>query len=169
MQNTFLPALPLALLIFALSCSDCDKEDEIVPLPEFTGFSLTDENGQAMSDPDLTDWRVNDEWIQQEKDLFDFPELPICSHNASALPAYPNPCGNVLNFYFISTESATGYFRVVDKDFNILADIDSVPFEAGGKIVALNFSAITADTVRLYYRIVDGTCEYRGHGDVLVQ
>lgn len=170
MRNTILPALLISLLIFALSCSSCDDDDEIIPtLPTFSGFSLTDDNGQALSNPDTTDWRVDDTWEQVEKDLFDLSELPLCSGDGAVSPGYPNPCGNVMNFRFASTENTTGYFRVVDKDFNVLVEADTVSFEAGAKTISLNFSTINADTIRLYYRIVGGACEYRGHGDVLVQ
>ena len=169
MRNTILSALLIALLIFALSCNSCDKDDEIITLPTFTGFSLTDDNGQALSNPDTTDWRVDDSWEQVEKDLFDLPELPLCNDDGVVSPAFPNPCGSVLGFRFISTANTTGYFRVVDKDFNVLVEADSVSFEAGAKTISLNFSTVNADTARLYYRIVNGSCEYRGHGDVLVQ
>lgn len=169
MRKTILQTLLFSLLIFALSCSSCDEDDEIIAFPTFTGFSLTDDNGQALSNPDTTDWRVDDSWEQVEKGLFDLPELPLCSGDGAVSPAFPNPCGSVLSFRFISTANTTGYFRVVDKDFNVLIESDSVPFEAGPKIISLNFSTVVADTVRLYYRIVNGNCEYRGHGDVLVQ
>lgn len=169
MRKTILQTLLFSLLIFALSCSSCDEDDEIIAFPTFTGFSLTDDNGQALSNPDTTDWRVDDSWEQEEKGLFEFPDLPLCSGDGAVSPVYPNPCGNVLNFRFVSSASTMGYFRVVDKDFNVLIESDSVPFEAGPKIISLNFSTVVADTVRLYYRIVNGNCEYRGHGDVLVQ
>lgn len=168
MHNTILPALLFSLLTFALSCDSCD-EDDGNDLPAFTGITMTDENGLPLNAPDTTDWRVGDAWEQVENGLFDLAELPLCSGNAEASPGFPNPCGNAMHFRFVSPANAAGYFRVVDKDFNVLVEADSIPFEAGAKTISLNFSAVSPGTVRLYYRLVSGTCEYRGHGDILVQ
>jgi hypothetical protein len=169
MQKLILPALLLSLLTFSLACDSCDKDDTVIVLPTFTGFSLTDDNGQALSNPDSTDWRVDDSWEQVEKDLFGSPGLPLCTGDGEVSPAFPNSCSSVLGFRFVSTTNTTGYFRVVDKDFKVLLEANAIPFEAGAKIISLNFSEINPDTVRLYYRIVGNNCEYRGHGDVIVQ
>ena len=169
MQKLILPALLLSLLTFSLACDSCDKDDNVIVLPTFTGFSLTDDNGQALSNPDFTDWRVDDAWEQVEKDLFGSSELSLCTGDGEVSPAFPNSCSSVLSFRFVSTTNTTGYFRVVDKGFNVLLEANAIPFAAGAKTISLNFSEINPDTVRLYYRIVGDNCEYRGHGDVIVK
>jgi len=169
MRSAILPTLLLSLFTFALSCDSCDKDEDIT-FPVFTGFSLTDENGQALSNADPTDWRTDDAWEQVEKDLFGSSQQSLCTGDGEVSPGYPNPCSNLLSFRFSPTEDATGYLRVVDKNFNLLMELDSVRYEAGSvSTVQLNFSLLSADTVRLYYRIVGDNCEYRGHGDVVVQ
>lgn len=167
MKQSILPALIFFASVFAVSCDSCDDDEPT--LPEFTGISRTDDNGQPLSSLDESDWRTDGAWQQEEKDLFDFTELPLCNGDGEVSPAYPNPCSSVLNFRFVSSADELAYLRVVDKDFNILLKADSIPFQAGVKNIALNFSAFEPGTLRLYYRIVGDGCEYRGHGDVIVQ
>lgn len=164
MRNFMLPSV---LLMGIFACED--KKDPVPASLDFSGLTLTDDQGQALSAPDSDDWRSNDTWTAAEQGLFDGATLALCGGSAEASPAFPNPCGNALGFRFVATENSLGYFRVVDEDFNVLLKIDSVPYEVGSKIIQLNFSAIQPDTVRLYYRIIGSTCESRGHGDVLVQ
>ena len=168
MRNALLPCLISGLLVCFAACED--KKD---PVPaatiDFSGLTLVDDLGQALSSPDADDWRTNDTWSQAELDLFDGATLPLCGGSIEASPAFPNPCDNVLGFRFVATENSLGYFRVVDEDFNVLLKIDSVPYEPGTNFIQMNVSAIQPDTVRLYYRVIGSTCESRGHEDVLVQ
>lgn len=170
MHTKLLPALLFSLLVFALSCDSCDDDDDDeITLPSFTGITLTDNLGQSLGTPDATDWRVDDSWEQVEKDLFDLPTSTLCSSDGAVSPGYPNPCEDFFGFRFVSSTNSIGFFRLVDRDFNVLMKRDSALLDAGGDIILLNFSEINPDTVRLYYRIVSGACEYRGHGDVIVQ
>lgn len=179
-QNPFPCALLSAMLFFAACDQDTvvptPPEPEPEPEPEiiyFTGVSLTDENGQAMSSPDTTDWRLDDEWTAAEKALFPAAPENTCAaaDSMSLWPAYPNPAGNVLGLSLNSQAGKQWDFRLVDQDLNPVLSLDGYTATGGSNSFHLNLSSVTVkDTLRLYYQVqLNNGCTLRGHGDLIRQ
>lgn len=173
--------LSLLLFVFMIfSASDCEKEDE-VPMPEpetperirFEGVSLTDANGNALSQEDTTDWRVDDEWEAEEMALFEEgASLPLCSADGETkvFAVWPNPASRQFAFGFRITNPISADFRLVDQDFNLLLSHDTLQFTNPG-FNQLEFDATSLairDTVRMYYQFSTSNCVFRGHGDLIL-
>lgn len=146
-----------------------------MPEPEkiyFTGVSLTDENGQAMSSPDPTDWRWDDQWTAAEIVLFPGASASLCAGPDSLIlhPAFPNPAHNALGLHFISSPRFNWDFRIVDENLQIIFNLDDYAAHAGSNNISLDVSQLSVtDTLRLYYQARSSNCVYRGHGDVIKQ
>lgn len=132
----------------------------------FTGISKTDSNGSTLS-IDTTDWKTNDIWSMKELNLFKSLHQSGC-----ALPydykiiAYPNPGNGVIALFIDKPADARVELRLVDENFNTLISNDSITQNN----IHLNASTFgIQDTVRLYYKFVEYNCEWKGHGDILIQ
>jgi hypothetical protein len=158
----------ISILILTFS-PGCDNEKNSLPdepVIYFTGLTMTDINGYTFSE-DTTDWTFDDDWIEKEVILFDDHDPETClPNNNYKIIAFPNP-GNGIVAISVNMDS-TSYLqiRLVDENFNKLIVNDSID--------ANNFQLDAGtfgikDTVRLYYKMIRGGCEFRGHGDVLIQ
>lgn len=165
--------LLVALLLVAL-LPGCKKKkqtpDPLAPVAtgvRFTGITETDAIGNIVS-IDSTDWGFHDVWTAAERGLFavnyDTACLAVYPHQIVALP---NPCTSRFSLFMDKSAGTLASFRLVDESFKTLTAVDSVASNA------ITFDAAglgVRDTVRLYYKfIVNGTCEYRGHGDVVIR
>jgi hypothetical protein len=149
----------LSLILF----SSCEKEDLVI---HFTGISKTDAIGSPLS-IDSTDWNVDDIWSFREADLFNSQYESSCtpSHNYFAI-AYPNPNNGVFALHFNKIFSTRVELRLVDENFTTLILNDSVTQDD----IHLNAGTFGIhDTVRLYYKFIENNCEFRGHGDIIIE
>lgn len=164
-------------LLFSLSLSSCvDQDDDDDPIVEekiyFTGISRTDNLGVPIAAADTSDWHANDAWEAKEANLFlnglnsGFPCATI--NTSYQIAAYPNPASNQIALSLsLDNVSATQFgYRLVDENFNVLLSNDNI---LSSNSLMLNLSGLPTDTLRLYYKFVHSGCEYRGHGDILIQ
>jgi len=131
----------------------------------FNGITNTDVNGFILSS-DTTDWRTDDTWILKESDLFSLIQTKCSPPDNNKIIAYPNPCNGIFALYIEKDPASRVELRLVDQDFNILISIDTI-LQNNVQLNAGTFGII--DTVRLYYKFVDGNCEWKGHGDIIIQ
>lgn len=168
-QHAALTCLFLATLAF-FSCKKEQQPDTPVGKIEFKGITMVDENGQALSSPDPDDWAWDATWRKEEKELFPGLEnVPSCypDEEIKVFPAYANPCNSSFTLTLNHEAETYWLFRLVDKDFNVLRLVDSVPFELGYNSIAFQLGEIPNDTLRLYYMAARQGCVFRGHGDIL--
>jgi len=161
--------IAFAVIITTLFIS-CVKEstDNIA----FTGITKTDEQGFIIS-KDTTDWRFTDIWKDKEINLFTSQNSSNCQKTFDyKIIVFPNPNKG---YFFINTKmpnSSMAEFRLVDEKFNKIISLDSIVTSD-----TFNFKDILFDVrsfnkkgmLRLYYKIIEDNCEFRGHGDILVE
>ncbi|MDR6193880.1 hypothetical protein [Siphonobacter sp. SORGH_AS_0500] len=157
------------LLVFAtlLACNK-DPEPEKEETPKkiyFTGITESNDVG-IIARRDTTDWRFNDTWVEQEAKLFPTAGEASCTqaHNHNIF-AFPNPNKGLIKLNITKLQATQVQIRLVDKEFKVILSRDSIP--NGINIFDLTASA-PKDTLRLYYKFIDGSCVYKGHGDILV-
>lgn len=157
--------LILFLSTFVCLFSSCKKEQTT-----FSGVTYRDDSGnQIGGTPDTEDWLLNDNWNGQERSLFSVSNNSLCSSNSSIqVIAYPNPNLGNFNIHTIGTDSTqTISLRVVNQNFDVLTSRDNV---SSNDIHLSVQSLITSNQiVRVYYKISENDCEYRGHGDIQIQ
>ena len=162
-------ALFLLLSLAWAGCKHHPDDPATGPKIYFTGLTQVDEQGQALANPDPTDWRLDDVWTAQESALFASPALPLCGTipDSTIVYAAPNPCKKVFILGLSKAPSgATWRFRIVDENFASLMTYDAV---SGANQVAINAASFPKDTLRVYYQLETAGCVWRGHGDVLVE
>ncbi len=156
-----------ATIVFCtFSCGKENNTNGIDPII-FNGFSFIEENGHIVSE-DPTDWLTNDKWNSSELGLFGLSALPIFCTNPLAAPISAYPIPNNGKFFFQNgiSSSARMELRIVDKNYKKLYSNDSIY----NNTYALDLTGkVKLDTVRIYYRIIEKTCELHGHGDVFVK
>ncbi|GLU56568.1 hypothetical protein [Dyadobacter frigoris] len=149
------------------SCNQNDPED-LVKTPEkitFSGILLRDERGLPLSEVDPDDWNIKDTWVEQEISLFGSNLKTNCPATDYEIIAYPNPVKDKAAIHVYKPDSVRLAIRIVDKNFKTLFAKDSLYT----KINMIDFSAFgITDTVRVYYKFINGGCEFRGHGDVVI-
>lgn len=159
----------ILLALVALYSFSCTKEttNQTTETIAFNGFSFIEENGNIVRE-DPTDWLTSDKWNSTELGLFGLKAIPALCTNTLAAPvtAYPIPSNG--NFFFQNgiSSSARMEIRIVDKNYKKLYSNDSIynntyAFDLTGKV--------KSDTVRIYYRIIEKTCELHGHGDLFIK
>jgi len=153
-----------ALVLFAFSlvcCASC--ESWFAP---FSGITETDSYGNTISS-DNDDWDFNDSWSKKELALFSegLDEGCIIEGNLSAA-AYPNPCNSIFNLAFVLPEGKWLDIRIVNSDYDILYEKDSLTLSRTMQIEVTGYSN---EIIRVYYRIQDSSCELKGHGDILIE
>ena len=155
--------LPLLLLLFVFS--QC-KRGDLPLIPAFSGVTVTDNLGVKLSD-DPTDWTFTDRWSSKEAGLFQSSYPLSCTASTTlSIIAYPNPSNGIFILEIAKPGTARLEIRLVDKNFNTLITNDAITSTA----VQLNASTFgIKGLVRLYYRLIDNGCEYRGHGDIKIQ
>jgi len=156
----------LVLLLLIGIGTSCDKGPDPNGPIVFEGLTLIDENGLVLGF-DSDDWRLDDEWRDDEAALFMENKSTDCNDAAGwDIIGYPNPSDGQFFIQMAKPESVRLAYRLVDEDLNVLISRDSI-FNDVIIVNARNF--LIQDTVRMYYKLIDGECEYRGHGDLLFQ
>lgn len=149
-----------SLLIFSGFLSSCIKLGST-----FSGISETSITGELISG-DSDDWNFDDVWTRQESSLFDIKRDETCDQNFRLQAcAYPNPCTDVFYIYFPASDSVRIDVRIVNNDYDVLYSADSV-----GRQLYLQTDSLGVDKeiIRVYYKVISGDCEFRGHGDILI-
>jgi hypothetical protein len=153
----------------------CKKQALPPTTINFNGITKTDFNAQPLGAVDPTDWTLNDNWTAQEIALFSGGRT-VCTSVLSdekIFSAAPNPAaGGEFNVGVQAKENVGFMFRIIDKNFNVLLKNDTLTFKTGYNTLTFNLPSANItikDTVRIYYKMVRGTCEMRGHGDVLIK
>lgn len=151
------------ILILLISWS-CDSDEFN---PGFIGITETDDTGIILKS-DTNDWRFTDKWNSDEEALFDMGFSTTCSleNYFYQVTAYPNPCTDVCCLYIdMPTRDHRFYYRIVDEDMNVL-----LLGQTGCSTLIINVAQFqkSSEIVRMYYKILNHTCELRGHGDILI-
>ena len=158
-----------SILLLALLLSNCKDDDHTQPpVAEiyFTGLSETDYNGFPIT-IDTTDWTATDTWTRQEMNLFTSSYQTGCTpSSANRVLVYPNPNNGLFRFIIEKDLDARTECRIVDENFKVLF--------AHASIIPKSFSFDATkfgvkDTIRVYYKIIENNCEFRGHGDILIK
>lgn len=158
--------------LIIISCGSKDQEDE-TPLPDtlpepIEGIIMTDINGALIGGSDSTDWMLDLDWVPQEENIFQESNLPLCDiSNEQFYPAYPNPCLDIIYLALSNFPTSAIEVAIVDTLFSVeaqfTADID--PTSSG---FAIDVTGLEPNNIyRIYYRISDSDCEYRGFGDFI--
>lgn len=148
----------------------CKKNEPEIPVKEpekitFKGIVNRDAKGIPYSE-DADDWNFKDKWVEQELSLFGKSLNTSCQLPESyGIIAYPNPCIDKIAIHVNKPDSVRLAVRIVDKNFNTLLSKDSLY----AKINVIDLATLSIkDTVRIYYKFMDKSCEFRGHGDVVI-
>ena len=152
------------ILITLLVCFGSCVKNPLTTI-SFRGITETDPSGVIIAN-DPTDWTFNDSWSPKEAALFTYAYQQACSAAGNyKIIAYPNPCNGIFALHVQMPPSAKLEVRLVNNSFTVLASNDDITSNA----VQLTAGAGTKGMVRLYYKLIDAACEYRGHGDILVR
>jgi hypothetical protein len=164
-------ALTCALLFLCILAADACTKDNT---PEskatkfyFTGITPTDQNGNLMAAPDTSDWKTGDVWPEAAEKLFANTGAMTCTpYYKYNIAAFPNPCKNSFMTSFTKDSATLVSVRLVDENLKVLVSIDSVT----ARTIQINVSSFgIKDTMRLYYKFIKDNCEFRGHGDIVIQ
>jgi hypothetical protein len=83
-----------------------------------------------------------------------------------SIAAFANPNNGYFTVSVRKPATARIQFRLVNKNFRVLISHDDMTADQ----FALNASTFgVKGIVRLYYKLVDGECEFRGHGDIEIR
>jgi hypothetical protein len=160
--------LSVLIIVTLFGCENFVLEDPIEKDPKITFQGIVERDARGMpytEDPD--DWKLTDTWVEQELKLFGISLNTNCKLPESyGIIAYPNPLIDQFVLHVNKPDSVRMAIRIVDKNFKTLMSIDSM-FATMTKIDVSDFGM--ADTVRVYYKFLDGSCEFRGHGDLVIK
>jgi hypothetical protein len=165
LYTTRLFGLLILLVTTGLGCKK-EKQSDTKKI-YFTGISPKDQNGNTVAAPDSNDWNTSDVWADQEEALFSNKYTANCTPTTGYnIMAYPNPCRNVFYLDLRKNPSTRMELRLVDENFKVLFSSDSITENN----LAVQAGALgIKGTVRLYYKFIENNCEFKGHGDVLIQ
>jgi hypothetical protein len=162
------------LLIISLVCLyliSCKKDNDSAH--EFEGITMTDETGESIGNTDTTDWRTDDVFTTQEKELFDTINFQSAGNlkntfSSSENPIikivfYPNPTFTYGLFNF-GSENVIINLVIVDKDFNIILNHRAI----NSNTLEFDFENLNPAIYRAYYVIQDLHFKIvgMGHGDI---
>jgi hypothetical protein len=175
-----LKLLTPTLILFLLTLGACSKDKTPQPsgnnnvvlfLPEFSGYTATDNVGSLTGVTDTTDWRLDDQWTAAEEELFDnYTTYTVgcpADTNLSIHPAFPNPTGGLFTLIFTKDSATRVDLRIVDQADNILVTADSIYSNA----IQANVTGLTGSDslARVYYLFIkNDSCAYAGHGDIRI-
>lgn len=156
------------LFIFLIPICACIEDDNDENKIEFTGISEYNEDGAVNGELDNTDWNFNDEWEEQEQNLFGDLSLDICTYDESSfsIMAFPNPCTDKVNLNVLLPFNTSIMIKLVDKDFNVIYENDEVV--SSRLQISMDYFDLENEIVRVYYKMIGESCELRGHGDIQV-
>ncbi|WP_159476091.1 hypothetical protein [Dyadobacter sp. 3J3] len=161
----------ILIVILGFTFFSCNQNDpgDLVKTPEkisFSGILVRDERGLPLSEVDPDDWNIKDTWVEQEMSLFGSNLKTNCPATDYEIIGYPNPTRGQTAIHVYKPDSVRLAIRIVDKNLKTLFAKDSLY----SKINLVDFSAFgITDTVRVYYKFINGGCEFRGHGDVVIR
>lgn len=161
----------LFLLLTSVIFYSCQNSSKLEPVEEekieFKGIFEMDERGVPVSDRDSDDWNFTDTWVQQEISLFNRNLRTDCTlPEMYGIIGYPNPTFNIVNLHVNKPDSVRMAIRIVDRNFKVLMSKDSL-YAVKNAIDLSQFNI--KDTVRVYYKFINGNCEFRGHGDLVIE
>lgn len=99
------------MILVVTTVISCSLSNDLTP--QFTSITATNELGYLNGTPDYSDWKLNDEFTNQEKSLFDtinfqrtfnpdiFPNLVSTELTQPGIVLYPNPSTSIvkINYY----------------------------------------------------------------------
>jgi hypothetical protein len=154
------------LMLFVMVLHSCDKPVEL----DFTGYTPRDVNAQLMGLPDATDWQMSDAFTATELNLFiDKNNNTTCTIiNPNEFMVFPNASNGIFVLNWKTSITSKIELHIVNKEFksiySYIGTIDSTFL----KSVDINNKTSNGEFVRMYYKINNNTCEYRGHGDIKI-
>jgi hypothetical protein len=160
----YLKALLWINFVFLISCN---KEENIIQNTtiNFNGITKTDEQGVPIT-LDSTDWNIKDVWMLKEQALFPNQYKTDCKPDwPYTIVLYPNPNNGYLAMSLNMPDDARLDIRLVDRFYNVLLSKDSIDKK---QIIFDVKNQIPKDTLRMYYKFVNSGCEFRGHGDIII-
>jgi hypothetical protein len=171
--------LNIVLFIAFFIIIGCNKEENnSIPtdnqniIPTFSGYTAMDEVGNPIGVADTSDWTNDDDWMIEEKALFE--DYESLSHKIpfdtglKIHPAFPNPCSEIFLLALVKDSITMFRAKLVNQKFDILIAADSIYNKTMMfKLDELNIS--TDSMLRLYYMFIkDDSCLYKGHGDIKI-
>ncbi|MEI6348418.1 MAG: hypothetical protein WCP69_10780 [Bacteroidota bacterium] len=168
----------LFFCLITIGFSSCKKDtnsdtsnNTISPIyPKISGITFRDDFGQLLGETDSSDWRIDDQWSQIEKNLFINSNFNSdCNFSNISVYCYPNPSPNRVEIAFCPEDTTLNIeLNVVNQRFQ---KIYSKEF-SNQNLLNLKFDSLAPnllDTIfRVYYRITNNdNCVRCGHGDVL--
>ncbi|MFK8101458.1 MAG: hypothetical protein AB8G15_02990 [Saprospiraceae bacterium] len=169
----------LAMLFLFTLCISCEKDTDnnltcktskTTEKIYFDGISATDANGSPLSSPDTEDWNTSATWTTQETELFSQDQLPCPTQATQKIyPAYPNPTQGDFAFLVENAAVSDLQLRFVDENFQVIATYEYSQLAAGPNILNFDFQDRNLnDTIRLYYKVIQADCAFKGQGDILL-
>ena len=173
------PKYLFALLFLFSLCTSCEKDKDnnltcnnnnTIEKIYFDGISATDANGSPLNTPDAEDWNTSATWTTQETALFSQEQAPCPTQlDQKVYPVYPNP--TLGDFAFLINNAATSdlQLRFVDEDFQLIATYEYSQLDSGINMLNFDFQDMNLnDTIRLYYKVIQADCAFKGQGDILL-
>jgi hypothetical protein len=157
--------IALAIICSSLSCNTNSN------IPDFTQITETNINGEPSQGGsiDVTDWKLNDVFSNDENALFgNVNTLSNCSVvSTEQVIGFPNASNGIFILNSNLSNVLSAEIRIVDKNFNLLKFISS---SSALQLVNFDLSNLVAsgDYIRVYYKFISASCEYRGHGDIKI-
>lgn len=161
------PTLLILVLSFVLLAMSCKDEPSVINMADITE---RDETGTPNGTIDLSDWRLDDKWTNEEEKLF---SVTSGVYNKSAndsviviipsrfrILAYPNPFTWSMNINFGFDNCS---IRVIDTNKKVILAYDNVK-----SLLRIEDIPNTDKTqnYRVYYKIYTKDGILRGHGDI---
>jgi hypothetical protein len=167
LQITIKTKAVLLLSITIVGVVGCSLEKLIQDNIVFRGITQTNVFGTAIS-KDTTDWRVDDQWSKKEASLFSSSYQQNCKPTAKyVVMAYPNPCQDRISLAIILPNTAQIELKIVNSKFEVLVSKENI--KSSLMFDTTSWKKKNNDIVRVYYKIIDNGCEFRGHGDIMIE
>ncbi len=160
--------------LFALLNLECTKNKTVAL--DLSGITQTDAVGNSIGPVDNTDWTQDNTWNSNESNLFDTPTAAQLSGTQTCAvtvgPAFPNPAGSTIMFYFTTSGITLVQMVITDKYLHV-QELHYFMSTTGSNFFQLALQqAMYANNTsyRLYYAfysLADGRF-YKGHGDIRI-
>lgn len=172
-KNTLILFALLSILI--LSCDNNENNNDSII--RFEGITEVNDGGISTGNTDETDWRLDDEWTEQEENIF----INILNNkktyslkNSDEIkinPAYPNPCNDFVRLSFSFTEGTTLKIALVNQNLEVISYVSFDDYLNNTNITYdLSQLNLKNNTIyRFYYKFEqsDGSA-LKGHGDIKI-
>lgn len=163
------------LVILFIACNDEENSND--PIIQFEGITEVDDGGISTGNTDETDWRLDDEWTEQEENIFlnilNDKKLYslINSNEVSINPAYPNPCINFVRLSFSFTQGTTLKIALVNPNLEVISYMSFGDYLNNTNITYdLSQLNLKNNTIyRFYYKFEQANGSVlKGHGDIKI-